>query len=447
MNYSDDAAAASRVDSLEKLQRDRRPALERLLSEAVPKHQAQTDQGIGPFRKILVILSAPRSGSSLLYWALSRVPGLRCLSGELTPFYRISGAVPLTDVHDGHHTGNATPGGAIEALRREVLLEALAGSGTDNLNHAAALFALRLQLQWPGLEIDLNLETALARTFLEGALGQSSLGTLTWHKYLETLSHRLPISTRYYDGQSGPQDILDLAPPCDDFVVEEPPFVLPRLGKSLGSDPAKEWLVVKTSTDTSRVEWLPQIFGDSEIRYLFLTRNPAASINGLVDGWHHPGGFFSDNVAHLIAGGLDIGGYSDRGYWGRNWWKFDRPKGWEALRGADILSVAAFQWAATNENAANALSRLSLRHLQVTFEDMMASTTGLRETVGKVANWLGVHPDLSKFPDTVPAVQATSVPARSRWKKRETAILEHCRSISETAASLDYNLTGADGWP
>lgn len=81
--------------------------------------------------------------------------------------------------------------------------------------------------------------------------------------------------------------------------------------------------MIKTPGNAYRLGFLRAAFPNARLRVLHLTRNPAASVNGLVDGWLHHGFH-----AYRLDEPLRITGYADVRPADRHWWKFDLPPSW-----------------------------------------------------------------------------------------------------------------------
>jgi hypothetical protein len=224
--------------------------------------------------------------------------------------------------------------------------------------------------------------------------------------------------------------------------VEEPPFVLPLPWEHATVEAlAHEPLVIKTPGNAYRLAWLSRLFRHARVRILHLTRNPAASINGLVDGWGYPG-FHSHDV-----GGLRIAGYSDRVPGGERWWKFDRPPGWRAWTASPLPEVCAFQWASAHRAIVRdaPADRFVLR-----FEDVVGPPERQAPALRGLAEWLGIaRPDalIEAFGRGLPLVMATAAPRHRRWFARVSTLEPLCARpmVAEVRAALGYP-DDPEGW-
>ena len=143
-------------------------------------------------------------------------------------------------------------------------------------------------------------------------------------------------------------------------------------------------LLLKASMDAYRIPFLRRLFPDARLRLIHLTRNPAAAVNGMMDGWLHHG-FFSHNLADRVV--LDIEGYS--GWWVRSWWNFDLPPGWRRVVAQPLAGVCAAQWASAH-TAIMAGLRADPEVARVRAEDVLDARRRCR-TIMQVLEFCGVR--------------------------------------------------------
>jgi hypothetical protein len=391
-------------------------------------------------REVVVVGSSSRGGSSIFAEVLRRVPGLLHLRAEMNPQLRLCGVdggpSDVIAADTPIPTGLSTLLGA-DCGRPAPTLDA------RDLPAFSAEICARLVLQWPGLPIDrAAVEGDVAATLT--ALHARGWPVGTWvgaAEFYPPLFRRLcarwpALRPAVYDLDRA--RVAGLGPAGDflpDTLVEEPPFVLPvpwahPTAAELGRLP----LVIKTPSNAYRLGWLARLFPNARLRLLHLTRNPAASINGLVDGWRYPG-FHSHDV-----GGLQISGYTGEVPGGDRWWKFDRPPGWEAYRGAPLPEVCAFQWASAHRALLdfNPVDRFSLR-----FEDVLGPPARQEPALRALAAWLDLpDPDalVAAFGPGLPSVMATAQPRHRRWFNRIGTLEPVCARplVAETRAALGY---------
>lgn len=201
--------------------------------------------------------------------------------------------------------------------------------------------------------------------------------------------------------------------------------------------------MIKTPSNAYRLGFLRALFPGARIRVLHLTRNPAASLNGLYDGWRH-NGFH----AHRMDEPLEITGYAEDCPADRWWWKFDLPPGWRRYTRASLIEVCAFQWYSCHRAVLDGLAGGDIEHIRVRFEDLISGPQVRVPAFERLAGWLGVPFDGSfrrAVLDGVAPVAATAPPSPGRWRSRagmiEAGIDERVRSVAE---ELDY--AANDDW-
>src|SRR5690606_12931056 len=144
-------------------------------------------------------------------------------------------------------------------------------------------------------------------------------------------------------------------------------------------------LVLTTPRSSFRLGFLRDLLPTARLRVLHLVRNPAAAVNGLVDGWRHHG-FFTCPVPAPLA----IEGYSDQVPGGDRWWCFDLPPDWAAWTDRPLPEVCANQWTASHLAALAGTAVLGLDRHQLRFEDLVGPPERRARAVGDLAEWLGV---------------------------------------------------------
>lgn len=390
-------------------------------------------------RRVAVILTSSRSGSTLFKSALARHPGIAALDGEAEPYLALSG-----------NGFGVSPGCASDAISRLANQDALADNIFDGLTiaspHMAPLAELqtrwsrRLLLQFPALfaskEAYTRLQKLLADAFGDAIEhGRQMPEPKLAHAILELAFRRERWRLDYYDGGHGP----GLARPFDEaHKIEEPPFVLPALRRRqcTEADLASKVLLFKTPSDAYRPGLYQQLFPQAEIRHIHLTRGYAQSVNGLMDGWLSPTGFFAHDMARAGVQ-LAISGYSDQRPFGQRWWKFDLPPNWRAFTASRLEEVCLNQWLSCHRHILDS----GVQTQRIAFEDFLADPAA---TLARASRWLDLPPLLppplppllppylqaplpaagsSRAAWELPVTMATETPAPGRWRKRRELLL------------------------
>lgn len=418
----------------------------------------------GDIRHVLVVISASRSGSSLLYHLLSGHPATLAPQGEEITFYKLAG-LGLLDGPGASHA-IARDISPQRADRAALGLDILRDSGcpfTRNGNqkfpfeHYLVDSVQRLILQWPEIDFDCDDLYRSARSSLESHLtmavpfdaGQYWLDLLS---ILIAQGH--PINPYFYDLPRGliqrrhPLMPVIEGPPCSGVCLEEPPFIVPkpkvfpRHGASVD-----ECLVLKSSSNCYRLEFMKSLYPNAEFSFVYLTRNPAAVTNGLMDGWLS-NGFYSESVAGLSV--LNIAGYSSAEKpWSRHWWNFDSPPGWTDYIHQSLENVCAFQWSSANQHVIDGIaSGVVGRYMVIRYEDLLNPESMQRE-LARAFDFARL-PRASVMDDFKPPapVMAVNPPGARKWMKRAEVILPALResNIATVARSLDYDINAAEGF-
>jgi len=429
------------------------------------------EEALGRIRRVVIINSSSRSGSSLLYALLGKLPQIISLTGEASPFYKLNSFPERFNPHDS------------ERIPTELLDDAIdfPGLGSDllaDIFHAETVTAsseidadsyiddlmLRFLLQWTDIEAEeAELRRIISAAFAGYAAAHPLFSTEDFYlEMLDALCRRWPqINPFYYDIGTDrvalrfPSVEIPAAPPVNRFTIEEPPFILlsPRRRVSAGGLGEKT-LLLKSTVDCYRMNLVERLFPRAEIRIIHLVRNPAATINGIFDGWHHRG-FFSHNLGscfgnHTHIKELHIKGYSDIYPFGNVWWNFDLPKGWQEYANRELVDVCAFQWLSANAEILDNLAASHQSCCTVHFEDIIRSAASRKDEFARMLDFMGFpaeevdHLGL----DNLPVVQSTLPPQLYRWKKRQDIIarLLDVPRIMEMSERLGYHRDSMESW-
>ncbi|TSC79085.1 MAG: hypothetical protein G01um101429_592 [Parcubacteria group bacterium Gr01-1014_29] len=381
-------------------------------------------------KKVAVILTSPRSGSSLVKSIFRTHPDIASLDGEIEPLLTLS--------RNGF--GYNSDSDAIEILsnKNELANSILDGLTipSQDLSPSEILkkrWEKRLLLQFPvvfsGTEEHAELVELLDSVLFEvktlGIKEEKELQKLILTKIFRNSPWRM----NYYDGYK----VSDTKHFFNELKIEEPPFIVPRLyARSLTADDVEnKTLLFKTPPDAYRIGVYEQIFPNAEIKYIHLTRGYAQSVNGLMDGWLSPIGFFSHNLKRAGVS-LSIKGYSDSVEFGKSWWKFDMPPNWREFISADLENVCLNQWMSAHK----AILESKLPKLSISFEQILLEPS---ETINRITDYLGLQ-ELKSI--TLPVVMAIETPKARRWLKREDLLLKIGKQkiVSEMMDSLGYEM-------
>jgi hypothetical protein len=404
-------------------------------------------------KDVVLIASSSRGGSSVFTELLRGVPGLSHLQAELNPFVLLAGAGPWESGRGDDQLSADDPVDE-RVWARELGLDVgapawVVGAGpAGGLEPLAGAITARLIVQWPERGLPPAALFSAVRAALD-ALSAQARGALPapgpLHRaLLDALARRWPgLDPWFYD--LAPALLADAGPPPAGppgrVPIEEPPFVTVGPWRRGLFGP----LVIKTPSNCHRLDWLAARFPRARLRVLHLVRNPAAAINGLVDGWLFRG-FHSHALAAPLGGALGAAlRPGDRGHW-----KYDLPPGWAALRGAPLPLVAAHQWASAHDAALRWLdAHPEVPRLTVRFEQVVGEEGEQVAALTEVAAFLGLPdpaPLLGQARGALPVVMATAAPRARRWFSRAAALEDALRSPGVQAVVERLQLGDPEEW-
>ncbi len=395
-------------------------------------------------RRVTVILAGSRTGSSFLFSGLKAKAEFLAPTGEETPFYRLGGlgqfgGEHFSDAFDPLPDQNVL-GKIFSVFSQDLGISLSRCSSPESM---AESFFFRFALQWP-TAIPVVDQAALKQQLLFDLKALPADWT-DWDKtYLDWISR---LKTQGYAVSTAPYSA------ASEYVgfsrlLEEPPYITPHPQTPLTPELAQRCpLLLKTSSNIYRTSFLRALFPKAEFKWIVLQRNPAATVNALMDGWLS-GGFHSHDVYPDVR--LNIAGYSDVQPEGHRFWKFDMPPGWKEMVRAPLAEVCAFQWLSAYRSIENFRTSTSDSFFNVSYEDLISPRAP--EIFQNLIDFSGAAPKKSAdwaFDQPVVTVQP---PARGKWKKRGAQITELLRhhqngSLLKLAEKLNYDPKSLEAWP
>ncbi len=399
---------------------------------------------------VALVLGAPRGGTSAFKAALARHGRCLAMSGEHRLFFTLQGA-NYPDGGDEMECSNL----ALSANQRAEVLEMIftsaflgpeqAHPSDGEATRYAWEWAYRLPMQWTGLKFDPDeiARLVLAAVSAYADEGSGSLDRLD-RLVLAALKERYPqIDLSFYDleGFDRPQDGWATAQRSIVPIVEISPFVIPRPRqlKTAAAKPAV--LLLKASSDPFRLLTLRNLFNDRPLHVLRLTRNPFASINGLLDGWAHHCFWQHDlrsekDVASSLAG-----------------WCFDLFPGWRQFAAkSDMLEICLQQWLAPNAIVEDGRQKPAAneRWSIFAFEDFVRSPQDREAMLTAAARAVGLETDgsLAHAARKPTVVNATAPSKAARWRDRSRILMPLLErdALVGAAANLGYRKEKLDEW-
>lgn len=223
--------------------------------------------------------------------------------------------------------------------------------------------------------------------------------------------------------------------PHSNLIIEEAPFIVPSPVKKLNDEELNtKSLLMKSPSDSYRLDFLKSFFKNADFKILYLTRNPAASINGIMDGWLHYG-FYSHLISNKIVPEKNRQNY---------WWCFDLPPNWDGFIHKALIDICAFQWKSANDRILEFIKTSKCIYLQIYFEELISSYEKRKVLFKNICDFLSLKfkKEIDKYiVNLSEPIMATEIPKTMRWKKRHDIILEKINEdgIKDTMKNLGYN--------
>lgn len=422
----------------------RKAILSIFATEALAIARWQTDLPIA------LVLGGPRGGTSAFKGALSKHPDFLALSGEHRLFFTLLGMNFPDGTASCECDNRVLSNSEREELLEMLFVSAFGGPEVSNPSDREALryawdWAYRIPMQWTGIRFENHrvVELVLAAVAEYKRLGARDLAQLDT-LVLKSLSKAYPeIDVAFYDGQEiGSRKItqMEISKLPIYPIVEITPFVVPRPRSLKSLSLRARYLLLKASSDPFRLNTIRSLFQNHTVHILRLSRNPLASINGLIDGWQHHCFWQHDldlNVANNSLAG----------------WCFDLVHNWKEILGAqDLLTIARRQWLEPNtriEVAANA-PKPNERWLRYKFEDFILSTDARHRLLECVLKDLNVppHAEFDRVATDPPKINVTVPTTSARWKLRNNILSDLIADpeISELAEALGYETEHINEW-
>lgn len=345
---------------------------------------------------VLVILSASRSGSSLVFNALSTSPNIVAPAGEHEPWLFLSeNKFPFTQSDQIEIINNKEL--LLRLLRNDMLIRE---SEVDSQEY---LLLLRNRMRVRGL--------ILSRDIEDEVLADNVVGSVV-HQYLQQrnfgFDHFLPV----------PNSIRQLTSGDHVYPVENPPYIDIPIARRANTEELKSrTLLFKSPSDAYRAGLYEELFPNAKIKYVHLTRGYAQTINGIMDGWLAAKDAFISNGVGLTGRKLNIAGYT-QDQQTSNYWCFDLFPGWENFSNTDLLTIGAMQWATAHRAILRDFHSVGGIKFEKLYSDKDEFIKQLEQTTGTKT-----EPKVWEIP-----VMATHAPRQARWKTRE-GIFERIREL------------------
>jgi len=389
---------------------------------------------------VVVVAMPARSGSSWLVETLKQSHDAIHFKGELTPLLRLHGlAVPWERGSEALTADDAAT--APPRLLHELSLEA--GWPDHHQPHDRHRLVedtlFRLHLQWPDSDLINRRSAAIIEQLAATESGPSFDEERFTKAVIRELSKVAALDIDFYDFGREPVPYSGALPWR--ALYESPPYLkLAPWQQARPEDFKGKALIIKSAGDIHRLSFYQRLFPQARLRVIHLARNPAATINGLIDGWR------SSKYQSFKVGGLAIPGYSDLGEaWRQDWWKFDLAPGWESHRRAPLAEVCAWQWQISQSTIFDWIDQHQPETFLLKYEELIDSQGSAAAVVHRLCSWLGIQEPPAA---SSKIMNASQPPRRYRWhdKRQQIAPVLALGTILPLAQRLGYS-PDVDQWP
>lgn len=337
---------------------------------------------------VTVVLCASRSGSSLIFNALSTTGKVAAPAGEHEPWLTMTGnKFPFLD-SDAMNGQIQEKNLLLKLLRNDLLVR------DRQLDAARALIPLRNRLV-----VRRQQDVDGFAEQMSNIAGRKNILHTEWPHILRGLGSLaikpIPTSVAKFDD------------PGYRLPLENPPLIDQPLAHIATDDEiAKLPLLFKSPSDAYRPQMYEELFPNARVNYIHLTRGFVQTTNGLMDGWQKDEIDFISNPVG-VQKPLDIEEYSITDI-SKTYWCFDLFEEWKEYTQKPLIEVAAKQWLQAHTSILEDFNPDS----QLTFEEFYTDPASFYTRLTDVTGINTQGYDWSK------SVMSTETPSQKRWLKR-----------------------------
>lgn len=369
-------------------------------------------------RNVIVVLSASRSGSSLIYNALCSTGEVVAPAGEHEPWLTLSENKYPFKQSDALSNDIDNQPRLLRLMRNDLLVRSGRETAQSTLPHLSNRLIIR--------RTD---DDARAAAVLDGIREQEEVDSEYWERVIVTLGETAM--------KPMPVGVSQFINPEYSLPVENPPLIDQPLSHIASDDElSAKTLLFKSPSDVYRSGMYEQLFPNATIRYIHLSRGFVQTTNGLMDGWQKDDTDFISNPVG-IPNPLNIQDYSITDLT-KSYWCFDLFPGWEKHTDSTLLEVCADQWLNAHIHALENFDSSG----RVSFEQFYTDPAKFYTLLSDLTDIDTTNYNWSKN------IMSTETPSQYRWKKRETTFRnlsrflpgETLRRVREVQGELGYTM-------
>ena len=339
-------------------------------------------------KDVFVVLCASRSGSSLIFNALTSTGEVAAAGGEHEPWLTLSeNKFPFlsSDEMDGVINKKDL---LLRLIRNDLLVRDRRLDAKDVIDPVRNRLILRRQSDDEGF----------ARLVTD-ILNRGSILNTEWGAVIEGIGKLAVKPMPVEAGQFGDS--------AYGMPLENPPFIDQPLAHIATDDELHKLpLLFKSPSDAYRPGFYEDLFPKAQVHYIHLSRGFVQTTNGLMDGWQMNETDFISNPVGIVKP-LQIEDYSITDM-SRIYWCFDLFRGWEDYTHSSLVEVATNQWLRAHRSIVENFEPVE----RLTFEDFYSNPQAFYARLSQLTDIDTSNYDWSK------SIMSTETPSQQRWLKR-----------------------------
>ncbi len=339
-------------------------------------------------KDVFVVLSASRSGSSLIFNALTSTGEVAAPGGEHEPWLTLSeNKFPFlsSDEMDGEINQKEL---LLRLFRNDLLVRDRRLEAKDVIDPVRNRLIIRRQSDNEGFA---RLTTSI--------LNRGNILNTEWGMVTQDIGKLAVKPMPVEAGQFGDS--------AYGMPLENPPFIDQPLAHIATEDELHKLpLLFKSPSDAYRPGFYESLFPNARINYIHLSRGFVQTANGLMDGWQMGETDFISNPVGITKP-LRIEDYSITDM-SRIYWCFDLFNGWEDYTDSSLVEVAVNQWLRAHKSIVENFEPME----RLTFEDFYSDPPAF---YARLSQLTGI--DTSSY-DWNKSIMGTETPTQRRWLKR-----------------------------
>lgn len=339
-------------------------------------------------RDVFVVLCASRSGSSLIFNALTSTGEVAAPGGEHEPWLALS---------ENKFPFNNSDEISVEVHQKDLLLGLIRN---DLLVRDKRLDARDV------IEPTRNRLVVRRQNDVEGFAGLIT-GILSRGKILDTEWAEVTQNMQNLVTKPMPVALEQFGHNEYGLPLENPPLIdQPLAHVATDAELQTLPLLFKSPSDAYRPGFYESLFPNARINYIHLSRGFVQTTNGLMDGWQMSETDFISNPVGVTKP-LKIEDYSITEM-SRTYWCFDLFKGWEDYTESSLVEVAVNQWLRAHKSIVENFKPME----RLTFESFYSNPQAFYARLSQLTDI-----DTSSY-DWNKSIMSTETPSQQRWLKR-----------------------------